>query len=273
MFVGDIPFVGATIYVMDDYVGLPHDVGVVQNDGSFSLYAPAGNITLRAFLGNNYLDSEIVFNTTENPTITEEEATRQVQSNRSVSFKLNMSSVDGMINGTENETKLTLKIKNEDYENMEYTTDIVNGNYSFKDLIPSTYRFTLTNTTGSILYNETTFLVPGNNTYNFTATYPPYQPKTIDLTDKDDNATMYLKKTDKINLSLPETNQEIYRWNLTSVNTSMWSLVDQFNSTWILSTKVVGNTSIEASYEEWNNSMNVSKKFTFNFIIDETPER
>jgi predicted secreted protein len=272
VFVGDTPFAGATIYAMDEYFGLPHDVGIVKNDGSFELHAPAGNITLHAFLENNDLGNRIEFNTTENPPITEDEALRAVQSNRSVKFQINYSSVDGMINGTENETKLTLKIKNENYNNIEYTQDVAKGEYAFKDLIPSTYRFIITNTTGVEIYNETTFLKPDNNTYNITCTYPPYSPKTINVTEADDNRTIVMKNSDKINLTLLDTDPGNYRWNLTSVNQSAWSLVDRFNSTWILSAKTVGNTSIVAVYEETNNTMNVTKRFAFNFIIEEKPE-
>ena len=163
-----IPYVGAQVYVMDELIGIPHDFAIIGPDGSFSVIAPAGNITLMVAIGENRID-ERVFNTLENPPITEDEAMRFVDSKRNVSFSIMTSSVSGFfdLNTTESDLKFTIKGIN---TNIEKTMNITDVSYSFDNLIPDTYQFIITNSSGVELYKENKFLSPNNNLFNITIT-------------------------------------------------------------------------------------------------------
>jgi len=161
-----IPYVGAQVYVMDDVLGIPHDLATIGSDGSFSVIAPPGNITLMVAIGENKID-ERVFNTLENPPITEGEAMRILDSKRNISFDIMASSVNGFfdLNTTESNLKFTIKGMN---TNIEKTMNITDVSYSVEGLIPDTYQFIITNSSGIELYKENKFLSPSNNVFNIT---------------------------------------------------------------------------------------------------------
>jgi len=154
-FVDMVDYNGATVYVIDA-MGIPHDYDIIEN-GKFSVIAPAGNISLKLYMGLEYLGAE------QSITITEEEAMREIESNKTATLKVNFSSVDISINGL-NET-MTLNVTSLRYPIMQFTKEVFNGNYTIDSLIPDDYTFTITNTTGYIIYENTKFLKPNKNTY------------------------------------------------------------------------------------------------------------
>ena len=166
--VGNMPYSGAVVYVMDDYLGMPHDFGVVQSDGSFELIAPAGEITLDIFLAGKEVGKYITFNTTENPAITEAEATRKIETNRTIDIIIDHAKINGSID----KTGVDITIKNLDYQNMEYSLIVEGNNYEQNDLYPGNYEIKVTDDIGIEIFKSQKFLVSGNNTFNINVTEP-----------------------------------------------------------------------------------------------------
>jgi len=156
VFVGSYQYNGAVVYVMDDN-GIPHDYSIVEN-GEFNVIAPAGNISLSLYINVKSLDEEIHFS------ITEDEGRRNVITNRTVDFQLDLANVNVTIKGI-NET-MTLDIASLMYPAMKFSQQVISDNYTFNGLIPSDYTFTITNATGAIKYEGSKFLNQNENEYH-----------------------------------------------------------------------------------------------------------
>jgi len=166
----EIPYNGAEIIVYDEYASIPHDSSRIGFDSLYDIIAPAGEIELKIYVANELL-TEIRFNTTENPSITENEAMRFNEFNRTVDINIPYANISGSVNGT-NETELNLTLNNVDYSGITQNIETKNLTYSFNRLIPSHYQLIATNNAGIELYNQTRFIRPGDNMFNFTAIYP-----------------------------------------------------------------------------------------------------
>lgn len=157
----NISYPNTVVYAFDEY-GIPHDYGITNQNGSFSLIAPAGNITFKLFVGYNlnYL------NQTKTLFITEEEGIQKVDCNKELHFKVDFAST--FINIVSNQKDLFLKIKGQTFEN-DYI-EVINNNQTFtlNEIVPDEYEITLTNNEGRIVYNRTEFFYPGVNIFNVT---------------------------------------------------------------------------------------------------------
>ncbi|HEC81861.1 MAG TPA: hypothetical protein ENI42_05515, partial [Thermoplasmatales archaeon] len=173
-------------------VPIKHDVTATNENGSFSLLTPAGNVTLRLYLvhgRNEYVIKDIVFNSTTNPDyspITEDEATRRpgVNYTRFLNITVNSSSLSGYVfddvnnNGSFDKNIDTpianVQIKLEDQVNGEtyVATSNETGYYNLSNLFPSIYKLTATLDGFEIHKNEELFLKPDDNAYNITKPKP-----------------------------------------------------------------------------------------------------
>jgi predicted secreted protein len=87
-------------------------------------------------------------------------------------------------------------------------------------------------------------------------TTPLYTPKTIYLTEQDNNSTKNVVGYDKVNLTLKDYGDGGYRWNITHIdgqilrldNTSTWGssgmLGDFGNDTWLFTAIKLGETTL-----------------------------
>lgn len=149
------------VYVFDEY-GIPHDNCFVSEDGQFSLLVPAGNLTFRVYVGQTLNDLK----QTQTLIVTEEEGRRLIPYNKTLSF--NISYANMILNITNNKSNLILSIQGETYQSSyEYP---FSSSYvlNLTDMIPDRYKFTITNSTGFSLYNESIYVAPGVNTKNVT---------------------------------------------------------------------------------------------------------
>ena len=161
VFLGNQPYTGTIVYVFDDY-GVPHDRAIVDINGSYSLIAPAGNLSLRVFVGQALNDLHQV----EHITITEDEGRQLVPYNKTTNFIFDYSYLDLNINT--NESNLTLGVNSETYGMYnEYQFDL-NHSFNLTEMIPDSYMITITNSTGADLYNERLYVQPGRNKQNVT---------------------------------------------------------------------------------------------------------
>ena len=147
----NIAYDGSVIYVIDEN-GIPHDYHMTTN-GEFNVVAPAGNITLLLFIENQQLDEYNIGD------VTEEQAIWKQSSNFTVTFKVNMSSVYVQV---VNQTGL-LNITSLSYGFSPISQNVSIGNYSFENLIPSTYRFEILDESGNVTYTVDKFLAPDEN--------------------------------------------------------------------------------------------------------------
>jgi hypothetical protein len=155
--VGDQPFPYVFAYVFDEY-GIPHGYGMTDANGSYSLIAPAGNMTIKLFTSTNTLDL------TQNITITEEEGRRNIPCNKSLSFDVNWSTLN--VNVTTNQTGLTLLVEGQEYQQTLSNPIFGNNTFNFATLIPQDYKISIIGANETSLYNATIFTKPGLNYYN-----------------------------------------------------------------------------------------------------------
>jgi len=154
-----VPYLGTTICVLDEY-GIAHDIQQLDYNGQYNVIAPAGKVSIGVYIGNNALETR-----TFDMNITEAEATRQVESNRNMSFDISLANVDVTIKGLNN--TMTLELTSLTYPDMHQNVSIVDGTYQFSDLIPDAYIVSIYNETTQV-YQQTHFLKPSNNQINLT---------------------------------------------------------------------------------------------------------
>jgi len=150
------PFTGTIVYVLDEY-GIPHDSSMVNETGDFSLIVPAGNLSFKVFVSEELNDLQY----TNYLDITEEEGRQIVSCNKTTSFDVEYANIS--LNIDSGLSNLTLNIKSKTYQiSFDYPFEF---NYAFNltELIPDNYIITVTNSTNSVLYDETIYLLPGDN--------------------------------------------------------------------------------------------------------------
>jgi len=152
------PYLGSSVYVMDEY-RIVHDGAVVLGD-EVSLVSTPGNVTIGLFVAG-----ELVAETKLDSPVTEEEATRKAESNKTFSFDINMSSV-GVSLSEVNESNLNLSVSSNSFGTVYEQSNIENTIYYFDNLYPDVYNFKITNETGYILHNSNKFLRPDYNQHN-----------------------------------------------------------------------------------------------------------
>jgi len=155
------PFTGTIVYVLDEY-GIPHDSSMVNETGDFSLIVPAGNLSFKVFVSEELQDLQY----TNYLDITEEEGRQIIPCNKTTTFDVKYANIT--INIDSDLSNLTLNIKSKTYQtSFDYPFEF---NYAFNltELIPDNYIITVTNSTNSVLYDESIYLQPGDNTKDVT---------------------------------------------------------------------------------------------------------
>jgi len=145
-----LPLPGVTVIIFDEY-GIPHDL--VMTEDKYNIVAPAGNLHIGFYIGNNEMDI-IPIN------VTEEEGTRRAENyNKTVNVELLSVSLNGTL--YKNETV----VPNENITLYGQTTGMFirvktdeNGRYEFNDIPPSYYALQTNNVSRElIVYENTTF--------------------------------------------------------------------------------------------------------------------
>lgn len=155
----NIPFINSVVYLLDQY-NIPHDFAVIGLNGTFSLIAPPGNVSLMLVK-----DGNLVKKFSDVLTVLKEEATWQIPSNHSVSLMVNKSSVIFTVEGV-NESNLICNITGSTYQDTQVIKDLQNTQYYFTNMISDTYYIIVTNNTGSILYSKSIFVLPDENNFS-----------------------------------------------------------------------------------------------------------
>jgi dolichyl-diphosphooligosaccharide--protein glycosyltransferase len=176
-----LPYV--SVAILDEF-GLPHDNTFTDENGSFNLLAPGGNITLLFSYANEVLLKQITFNNTNNTLyspVTDAEAMRLNGSKYSRDFNIsvNLSTQEGFVyldNNNNNsyepgiDTPLSgVTVKLNDYyfgrQIQPVQTDL-QGHYIFHNLYPGKYNISAIENEYTLLNKEPINIVPGNNSYN-----------------------------------------------------------------------------------------------------------
>jgi protocatechuate 3,4-dioxygenase beta subunit len=176
-----LPYV--SVAILDEF-GLPHDNILTDQNGSFNLLAPGGNITLLFSYANDVFLKQITFNNTNNTLyspVTDAEAMRLSGSKYSRDFNIsvNLSTQEGFVyqdNNNNNsyepaiDTPLSgITVKLNDYyfgrQIQPVETDL-QGHYIFRNLYPGKYNISAIENEYTLLNKEPTNVVPGNNSYN-----------------------------------------------------------------------------------------------------------
>ena len=244
-------------------ISIIHDNTITDENGSFSLISPAGEIIIKVNIGNNIL-KEIVFNDKNSSIykpITEEEATRKTKNyTRNITIVIEPATIQGYIYNdinenksyeTENDTGIsnaTITIQDQYYGNKYTVKTNKDGYYSVKNLTPSQYQITVT-LNGFEIYNESKFLKPGNNFYNIS------RPKNATLTgitfyDKNNNGS-YDKNEETPNTTV----KLIYKKTNKIVNTTVTNKTGKYKfrkitpGDYILEAYRINNTTGMKEYE------------------------
>jgi hypothetical protein len=176
-----LPYV--TVAILDDY-GFPHDNMATDENGSFNLLSPGGNITLLFTYANDVFLKSITFNDTNSTLyspVTDAEAMRLNGSKYSRSFNINvsLSTLDGFVyqdnnNNGSYEPAIDSLLSGITIELNDYyfgrpiqpvKTDL-QGHYIFRNLYPSKYNISAVENEYTLLNRESINVEPGNNSYN-----------------------------------------------------------------------------------------------------------
>lgn len=138
----------STIVLLDAY-GIPHDTTQPDQNGKFSILAPAGNITLELFTGSEYVT------TLSNFTISQEEAKRELAINHFSEYNIDAVNCTLQTNSTG-----TLTVINSVYPFISYEIPLntTNQSYSLTSLIPGKYTCEITNSTGNITLSQSYYI-------------------------------------------------------------------------------------------------------------------
>ncbi len=177
------PLAFVTVAVLDEY-GFPHDYMATDENGSFSLLAPGGNITLLFTYANDVFLKSIKFNSTSDvlyAPVTDAEAMRMSGSRYSRSFGItvNLSTLEGFVYQDMNnnnsydptiDTPLSgITVRLDDYyfgNPVQPVTTDDQGHYIFRNLYPSKYNISAVEGDYTLLNRQSINIEPGNNTYN-----------------------------------------------------------------------------------------------------------
>jgi asparagine N-glycosylation enzyme membrane subunit Stt3/protocatechuate 3,4-dioxygenase beta subunit len=179
----NIPLPYVTVVVLDHY-GFPHDNIATDDNGSFNLLAPAGNITLLFSYANDVLLKQITFNNTNRTLfapITDGEAMRLNGTNYTRTFNLtvNLSTLEGFVyqdtnnNGSYDPTVDTplpgITVRLEDYyfgRTVQPTKTDAQGHFIFTDLYPSKYNISAVENGYTLLNRVGINVEPDHNWHN-----------------------------------------------------------------------------------------------------------
>jgi asparagine N-glycosylation enzyme membrane subunit Stt3 len=177
------PLSFVTVAVLDEY-GFPHDYMATDENGSFDLIVPGGNITLLFTYANDVFLKSIKFNSTSDELyapVTDAEAMRMNGSkfSRAFSINVNLSTLEGFVyqdNNNNNSYEQTIDtplsgitIELSDYyfgRTIPSVTTDEQGHYIFRNLYPSKYNLSAVEGDYTLLNRQGINIEPGNNTYN-----------------------------------------------------------------------------------------------------------
>lgn len=179
----DTPLPYVSVAVLDEY-GYPHDFLATDENGSFNLIVPGGNITLLFSYANDVFLKSIKFNSTNDTLyspVTDAQAMRLNGSKYERNFNLNvsLSTLEGFVyqdnnnNNTyepANDTPLPgITVQLSDYyfgrPIAPVKTD-AQGHYIFRNLYASKYNISAIEGNYTLLNQQGINIEPGNNSYN-----------------------------------------------------------------------------------------------------------
>jgi asparagine N-glycosylation enzyme membrane subunit Stt3 len=176
--------------VIIDQFGISHDATFTDENGTFKLLAPGGNMTLLLSYANEVLLKNIHFNSTTNSLyapISDAEAMRMPGSNYSRDFNLsvNYSTLQGFVYKDTNNNKkydpandtavpgVTIQLTDQYFgRTIPTTTTDAQGHYLFQHLYPSKYNVTAINPEGFTLADDSVPLPPDMNYHNLSVPKP-----------------------------------------------------------------------------------------------------
>jgi asparagine N-glycosylation enzyme membrane subunit Stt3 len=185
----DTPLPFVTVAVLDEF-GFPHDYVASNENGSFNLLVPGGNITLIFSYANDVFLKSITFNSTNNTLyspITDAEAMRLNGSKYSRDFDINvnLSNLEGFVyednnnNGSYEPTIDTplsdITIELSDYyfgRPIDPVKTDQQGHYIFRNLYPSKYNVSAVENQYTLLRKQGVNVEPGNISYNISKPKP-----------------------------------------------------------------------------------------------------
>ncbi len=195
------PLPYASVAILDKY-GFPHDYILTDENGSFNLLSPGGNITLLFSYANELLLKQITFNSTNNTLyapVTDEEAMRLTDSySRYFNISIDPSTLEGFVyldnnnNGSYDpiiDSPLPgITIELNDYyfgRPVQPVRTDQQGYYIFRNLYPSKYNISAIDEDEFTLLDMASInIVPGNNSYNISK---PKLAEVKGVTYTDDN--------------------------------------------------------------------------------------
>ena len=177
------PLSFVTVAILDEF-GFPHDYISTDQNGSFNVLAPGGNITLLFTYANDVLLKSITFNSTSDmlyAPVTDAEAMRLNGSRYSRNFDIvvNLSTLEGYVyqdNNNNNSYEPTIDtplpgitVQLDDYyfgNPVQPVTTDQQGHYIFHNLYPSKYNISAVEGEYTLLNRQAFNVEPGNNSYN-----------------------------------------------------------------------------------------------------------
>lgn len=189
IYCNDTPLSFVTVAVLDEY-GFPHDYVSTDENGTFHLLAPGGNITLLFSYANDVFLKSIKFNSTNDTLyapVTDAEAMRMNGSKFSRSFGIvvNLSTLEGYVyqdNNNNNsyepatDTPLSgITVQLSDYyfgRTVPSVKTDEQGHYIFRNLYPSKYNLSAVEGNYTILNKQGINIEPGNNSRNISRPKP-----------------------------------------------------------------------------------------------------
>jgi dolichyl-diphosphooligosaccharide--protein glycosyltransferase len=177
------PLSYVTTAVLDEY-GFPHDYMATDENGTFALLAPGGNITLLFTYANDVFLKSITFNSTSDALyapVTDAEAMRKNGTKYSRDFEvlINLSTLEGYVYQDTNnnnsydpgiDTPLSdITVRLDDYyfgNPVQPVTTDEQGYYFFQNLYPSKYNLSAIEGDYTLLNRQGINVEPDNNTYN-----------------------------------------------------------------------------------------------------------
>jgi hypothetical protein len=230
------PLQYVTVAVLDSY-GFPHDNLMTDENGSFNLLVPGGNVTLVFTYANEVFLNSITFNNTNNSLyspITDAEAMRLNGSQywRDFNISVNLSTLEGFVyqdnnnNGSyepASDTPLPgVTVELSDYyfgRPIQPVMTDLQGHYIFRNLYPSKYNISAVENNFTLLNRLGINVQPGNNSYNIS------KPKLAEVkglvyidTDSDKKYTTGEEASD-VNLQLTYTKLDATKMSVANVTT------------------------------------------------------
>jgi asparagine N-glycosylation enzyme membrane subunit Stt3 len=230
-----LPYV--TAVVLDEY-GFPHDNIGTDDNGTFNLLAPGGNITLVFTYANDVLLKKITFNDTNNSSlyypVSDAEAMRLNGSRYNRIFNVNVSlcTLDGYVyqdlnnNGKYepgNDTPLpgiTVEL-NDYYFGRPVPSSVTDqqGHYIFQNLYPSKYNVSAVENQYTLLNMRGINVEPGNNSYNITKPKLAQMQGVVYIDSDGDKKYTPGEETSDVHLQLTYTKLDETQLSVTNVTT------------------------------------------------------